>query len=267
MIAPFSSYASFARRLNGIFALLGDMSLEVVVFDQESAATTPSPLLASLPITQRLDGLIIMALPLDEAVAARLRKLRLPTVLVDSLRDDFDCVSTDDRGGGELVAHHLVDRGHLRFGFVGEKQRSHAYVSSSERRLDGFRSVLTARGASLPAESVRLAKHGVDEARRAAHELLASPDPPTAIFAHDDVLAAGVLKAARERGRRVPEDLAVVGFDDSDLAVALELTTVRQPFEESGQAGLQALLDRMANPPAARRHTLLRLSIVTRATT
>lgn len=267
VIAPFSSYASFARRLNGVFGALAGTSLEVVAFDQESAATTASPLLASLPISQRLDGLIIMALPLDETVAERLRRQRLPTVLVDSLRDDFDCVSTDDRGGGELVAQHLVERGHVRFGYVGERQRSHAYVSSSERRLEGFRSALAARGVSLPDDSIRLVSHGVDEARAAAHELLSRPEPPTAIFAHDDVLAAGVLKAARERGLRLPDGVAVVGFDDSDLALALDLTTVRQPFEESGRAGVQALLDQMGGSSATRRHTLLRLSLVPRAST
>ena len=267
VIAPFSSYASFARRLNGIFASLHDASLEVVVFDVESAATTASPLLASLPIAQRLDGLIIMALPLEESVAQRLHRLRLPTVLVDSLRDDFDCVSTDDRGGGELVAHHLVDRGHLRLGFVGEEQRSHAYVSSSERRLDGFRSAAAARGATLADDAIRLVTHDVDEARRAADELLSRPDPPTAVFAHDDLLAAGVLQAARSRGLAVPGQLAVVGFDDSDVAMALGLTTVRQPFEESGRAGIRALLDQMTNAGAPSRHTMLRLSLVQRATT
>jgi LacI family transcriptional regulator len=266
VIAPFSSYASFARRLNGVFAGLRGASLEVVAFDAESAATAASPLLASLPIAQRLDGLIIMALPLEESVAQRLRRLRLPTVLIDTLRDDFDCVSTDDAGGGELVANHLVDRGHRRLGFIGEEQRSHAYVSSSQRRLDGFRTAVRVHGAALPDDAIRLVEHDVDQARRAAHDLLAQPDPPTAIFAHDDLLAAGVLQAARESGLRVPDQLAVVGFDDSDIAVALGLTTVRQPFEESGEVGLRTLLDQMSRPAASSRHTLLRLSLVSRST-
>jgi LacI family transcriptional regulator len=267
VIAPFSSYGSFARRLNGVFDGLHDAPLEVVVFDAESAAATTSPLLASLPISQRLDGLIIMALPLEQTVAERLHRLRLPTVLVDSLRDDFDCVSTDDRGGGELVAHHLVDQGHTRLGFVGELQRSHAYVSSSERRLDGFRAAATVRSATIASAAVRLVGHDVDEARRVTHELLALPDPPTAIFAHDDLLAAGVLQAARERGLDVPGQVAVVGFDDSDVAVALGLTTVRQPFEESGRAGVRALLGQMTSPGPPSRHILLRLSLVRRSTT
>jgi DNA-binding LacI/PurR family transcriptional regulator len=264
IIAPFSSYPSFARRLNGVFGLLADGSLEVVVFDQESASTAASPLLASLPLTQRLDGMVIMALPLDETAAERLKRLRLPTVLVDVVRDDFDCVSTDDRAGGALAAEHLIARGHTRLAYLGEDQRSHAYVSSSEHRLEGFRATALAHGIEV---GHRLITHGVDEARQETLDLLDQPDRPTALFAYDDVLAVGVLKAVRERGLRVPEDLAVVGFDDSDLAVALDLTTVRQPFEESGRAGGQLLLDRMQNATVPRRHLTLDLTLVPRATT
>jgi len=223
VIAPFSSYPSFARRLNGVFGPLADGSREVVVFDQESASTTASPLLASLPITQRLDGIVIMALPLDEAIAARLKKQRLATVLVDSVRDDFDCVSTDDRAGGVLVAEHLIERGHRRLAFVGEDQRSHAYVSSSERRLEGFRAA--AADALTPA-AVRLVSHGVEEACQATHELLDQPDPPTAIFAHDDVLAAGVLRAARERHLAV----LLCGMEAPPNAGAAYATAFREVF-------------------------------------
>jgi DNA-binding LacI/PurR family transcriptional regulator len=267
VIAPFSSYPSFGRRLNGVFAALRDEALEVVVFDQQSAATASSPLLASLPITRRLDGLIIMALPLDEAIAERLKRQRLPVVLVDAPRPDFDCVSTDNHGGGWLVATHLLAKGHRRFGFVGEWQQSHAYVSPSERRLAGLRDALATKGVSLPDDAVRLVNHGVEEACAAAHVLLDAAQPPTAIFAYDDLLAGGVLRAARRRGLAVPDDLAVVGFDDSDIAQALDLTTVRARFEESGRLGVRALLDLMQDRSAGGGHTTLWVELVERGTT
>lgn len=262
VIAPFSSYPSFSRRLAGVFAAIGAEALEVVVFDQQSAASAASPLLSSLPITRRLDGLIIMGLPLEESVVERLRGQRLPTVVIDSPRPHFEAVVTDDEAGGELVARHLVERGHRRFAYVGEAQRSHAYVSPSESRLAGFRRV-----ADLPDAAVRLVRHDLTQARAATHELLDRADPPTAVFAHDDTLAGGVLAAARDRGLAVPDGLAVVGFDDSDLAQALDLTTVRQPFEESGRLALRALLDQMQGGPTSRRATMLDLQLVVRATT
>jgi DNA-binding LacI/PurR family transcriptional regulator len=83
VVAPLTSYASFARRLNGVLRAVQGQPLEVVVFDQQSAAATALPLLASLPLTRRLDGLVVMGLPLEESVATRLVSLELPTVLVD----------------------------------------------------------------------------------------------------------------------------------------------------------------------------------------
>lgn len=267
VIAPFSSYPSFSLRLSGVFGGIRAEGLELVVFDQESAASATSPLLASLPITRRLDGLIIMGLPLEESVVARLRAQRLPTVLIDSPRPRFEAVVTDDEAGGELVARHLFERGHRRFAYVGEAQLSHAYVSPSERRLAGFRRAVAEQGGSLPDEAVRLVRHDVGEARAATRELLDLAEPPTAVFAHDDTLAGGVLAAARDRGLGVPDGLAVVGFDDSDLAQALDLTTVRQPFEESGRLAVRALLDQIQAGPTGRRTTVLDLELVVRATT
>ncbi|HEV7626424.1 MAG TPA: LacI family DNA-binding transcriptional regulator, partial [Streptomyces sp.] len=123
VLAPYTSYPSVARRLTGVLRAVGDKPVEVVVFDQESSAKSASPLLASLPLTGRLDGLIIMSIPLEESVAGRLLGLGLPAVLVDVRHPDFDSVHTDDVTGGRLVAEHLVERGHRRFGFLGESQQ------------------------------------------------------------------------------------------------------------------------------------------------
>jgi len=266
VIAPFTAYASFGRRLNGILAALRDESIDVVVFDQESAATNPSPLLAALPLTHRLDGLIVMGLPLERSTTDRLVTARLPTVLLDMSDERFDSVHTDDRSGGEIAARHLVERGYQAFAFLGERQRSHLYVSPSEHRLAGFRAGLQAAGFSLPPEAVALTRHSHSSAYEQAGQLLKALQPPVAVFAHDDVLAAAVLRAARELDRRVPEDVAVVGYDDGELAEALSLTTVRQPLEESGRAAARLLLDRLTRPQDPTRDLALRLSLVVRGT-
>jgi LacI family transcriptional regulator len=223
----------------------GSRPAEIVVFDQPSAAHSPSPLLGSLPVTGRLDGLIVVSLPLEDAIARRLP--RLATVLVDVRHPGFDSVHTDDAAGGRLAAAHLLARGHRRFGFLGEAQESDLYVSPSQRRLAGFRAAL----GPYPLD-VRLAGHGVVSAVAAVRESLAGADRPTAVFAADDTLAAGVMRAAHSLGLAVPEDLAVVGFDDGELAEALGLTTVRQPLEESGRAAAELLFRRLDGPGAPR---------------
>lgn len=266
VIAPFTSYASFGRRLNGILSELTANNLEVVVFDHESAVV--SPLLSTLPLTGRVDGLIIMSIPVDADVCRRLSEQSIPAVLLDIAQDGFDVVRTDDLAGGRLAGKHLLDRGHTRIAFLGEGWLTpHDHQSQCEQRLAGLRAALDAAGLSLDPAHLRFSSNDLDEARAVAVTLLDSPDRPTAVFAHDDLLAAATLQAAQQLNLAVPSDLAVVGFDDSDVARGLGLTTVRQPFEGSGQVAAKALLDRMADPSLPTRTTVLDLTLVHRATT
>ena len=267
VLAPFSSYASFGERLNGVLRAVRDQPLEVAVFDLESAAATTSPLLASLPLTGRLDGLIVMGMPLDDSIAERLRDLQMPTVLVEMIYEGFDAVHIDDTAGGRIVAEHLHRLGYQTFGYIGEEQRSHLYVSPSERRLAGFANTLAARGHTVDEGHIVLVQHRSDAADHAATRLLTTLSRPAAIFAHDDVLAAGVLRAARGLGLDVPRDIAIVGFDDSELARALDLTSVRQPLQESGRAAVQLLAERLHDPTRPIRDVSLKLQLMPRATT
>jgi DNA-binding LacI/PurR family transcriptional regulator len=267
VIAPFGTYPSFGRRLSGVVAALRDQTYEAVVFDHEGAGTS---LLASLPVTRRLDGLIVMSLPLGDDIAERLLDGNLTTVLVELDRPGFSAVTIDDLAGSALVADHLVERGHESFAFLGEggtRPHPHKQILQSERRLVGFRAALDQSGLSLPDEHVRLVRHNLAAATAAAKEILDRPQRPTAVFAHDDVLASGVVRAARELSLRVPEDVAVVGFDDSELAEHLDLTTVRQPFEESGKLAAEILLAQLRGESRSLQHVTLKLELIERATT
>lgn len=262
VMAPFTSYGSYLRRLAGVLRVASEFDVDVVVFDHESAALATSPALASMPIHGRLDGLIVMGLEIENEIAQRLVERGLPTVAVDAASESFSRVATDDAEGGRLAARHLVGKGHRRIGYLLERQVSD-YESQAVKRLGGFRQVVDDADGSVIAES---SDNSADAARTAAGALLDRDDRPTAIMAHHDGLAIGVLQAARDRGLRVPEDLAVVGFDDGELAIAADLTTVRQPFEESGGAALRILLGHVAGA-RIRSTTFLELRLVERSTT
>jgi LacI family transcriptional regulator len=265
VIAPFTTYPSFARRLNGVLRATRSRSCEVVVYDEESAATST---LATLPLTQRLDGVIVMSLPFDDEIAERLAEQGLTAVLLELERPGFSSVTIDDGAGGRLAAKLLLQKGHERTAFLGERQLTdHRYRLQSDVRLNGFRQELTAAGLELPDSRVRLVDHTVEAATVAADELLSLDRPPTAIFAHDDTLAAAALRAARARGLSVPDDLAVIGFDDSEIAELLGLTSIRQPLEESGQVAAETLLGELADTSRSRQHITLRLTLVERETT
>ena len=265
VIAPYTSYPSVARRLNGILHIVSHRPLEIVLFDQESAAQSSSPLLSSLPITGRLDGLIVVSLPLDEAAVRRLTNLRLPTVLIDVHHPDFDSVLTSDSTGGQLVAEHLLSHGHRHFGFLGEAQKTLLYVSPAQRRLAGYRAALAEAGYPLADSDMRFTEHGIEPAFAPAKDLLSMENHPTAVFASSDTLAAGALRAAHNLGLAVPGDVAIVGFDDGELAEALSLTTVHQPLEESGRAAMERLLQQLDRPGTVR-EVVLGLELVLRGT-
>jgi DNA-binding LacI/PurR family transcriptional regulator len=264
VVAPFTSYPSFARRLYGVMRALRNQSFEIVVFDEESAVETV-PSLASIPLTNKLDGLVIMSLPLVDTTAERIARQGLPTVLVELDRPGFSTITIDNAEGGRLAAELLVQRGHTRFGFIGE-----SFVNPllpPDKRLNAYRASLEAAGHVLPDQSIVIVPATMQDGCAAAHRLLDRPDAPTAIFAHQDVLAAGVLKAARERGLRLPDDLALIGFDDSEIAEPLGLTTIRQPLEESGEHAARTLLAQLDGPDRSLQHITLKLRLVERDTT
>jgi LacI family transcriptional regulator len=265
MVAPISTYPSFGERLRGILEGLQEHPFELVIYDQESVAVRHD-YLSSLPISRRLDGLIV-AMPFDDRLADRLITRELSTVLLEFTRPDFSGVDIDNEAGGAMAARLLLGKGHERCAFLGERQVSHFVVTQAEGRLAGFRRELEAAGRPLPDEYVSLGPFGVEEARRQAHELLNLGVPPTAIFAHSDIQAIGALRAARDRGLRVPDDLAIVGFDDLDVAGHLGLTTIHQPLGESGRIAVELLLERIADPGRSVRTVRLPLTVMERDTT
>jgi DNA-binding LacI/PurR family transcriptional regulator len=267
VLAPFTSYDSYRRRLMGVLAESEGTTRDVVVYDHASAAATVSPLLHALPITGRLDGLIIMGLPLDDALAEHLSSRQLPTVLVDSHRPEFGCVNVSDADGGAMVARHLLERGHRRFAFVREPQDSQAFLSQGQRRFGGFLAVLAEAGITAEEVSVIDTSNDIAGGRAALAEVFDGEDGALAIFAHHDVLAAGLLLECRSKGIRVPEDVAIVGFDDGGIAEAAGLTTVRQPFEESGRVAARLLGEFISGEAEAVRHVALGLELVARSTT
>jgi LacI family transcriptional regulator len=264
VLAPFITYPSFVQRLRGV-AALADASYEMVIYNVESASRRDGYLL-TLPVTRRLDGLIVMALPFSDEVAQRLRAHHLETVLIECTHPFFSSVEIDDASGGEMVAHYLIERGYRRFAFVGDADVPDYAISTSEKRLVGYQRALQQAGFPLDPQYIRLGVHGLEQARQLALQLFDLPVPPTAIFAPSDTQAMGVLKAARERGLAVPRDVAVIGFDDVEVAGYIGLTTVRQPLEESGRVAVDLLLSRLANQTRPVQRVTLPLEIVPRET-
>lgn len=250
VFAPFTSYPSYGERLNGILGVMAKSNTEVVVFDVESAERS-ADVLESLPALRSLDGLIIMSVPFADRVASALRRGRMPVVLVDTKQYDFPAVLTDDAGGGALAASTLVDSGKSRLAYIGQKQVLDDFDSASRRRQGGFERELAARGIPLRAEDIVLVGNDFEDSRAAAAALLSGSTRPDGVFAHSDELAAAVWSAAIHLGLAVPDDVAIIGFDDGPLARVLGLSTIRQPLRETGEWSARSILSMIANPNTA----------------
>jgi len=264
ILVPFFTAPSFVQRLRGVAAALPAI-YELVIYTVNSSDQLDT-YLTSLPITGNLDGLIIMSLPITEAQAQHLCHNQLEAVLIEYPQSGFNTVEIDDVNGGRMAAQYLASKGHQRIAFLGDTDLPEYALHPIAQRLAGFRQQLQEFGMPLPDEYVRLAPYSVERARQVATEFLSLPVPPTAIFSATDLQAMGVLMVARQMGLSVPGDLAVMGFDDLDMAEIMELTTIRQPLDESGRVAVELLLGRITTPTRSLQHVELPLTIIERKT-
>ena len=189
------------------------------------------------------DGVVLVTTDLDPALDAELRALRVPAVVIDPAGVpalDVPTIGATNWAGGISATEHLVDLGHRRVGFIAGTPA----LWCTRARLDGYRAALGAAGVAFDPTLVAEGDFGYESGFRAADRLLDLPHPPTAIFAANDQMALAVYEAVRRRGRRVPEDLSVVGFDDPPQACwcSPPLTTVRQPLSEMGMLAVRTVL-------------------------
>jgi len=266
VVAPFFTSNSVLERLRGVVTKLRDHGdYDLVLFDVETLPQR-NDAFTSFARTDRVDGLLVMSLrPSDEEVES-LRREGLPVVLVDVRHPALPRVVIDDVLGGQMATEHLLDRGHTRIGFIGDAPTPFGFTSSEHRR-QGMSRALRRAGIKRCDDYEMRGPHGREEARDLAERLLRLPDPPTAIFAASDVQAMGVLAAARSMRLRVPQDLAVIGFDDIEVAEVLGLTTVHQPLRETGARGVELLLTAIDGIGGEPTEELAPLTVIARRTT
>ncbi len=190
-------------------------------------------------------------------------------VFIDGYSSEYDCIETDNHLGIEMAMNHLVELGHRRIAFAAGQLLGRA----GHERIAAFQSLLAEKGLPFDPPLLQRSVYKDDLAgETAAHMLLSLRDVPTAIICVSDLVARGVIRVARERGIKCPDELSVVGFDDLDFAQHLEppLTTVRQPVVEIGQGAVDMLLERINSiAPYNKKCRILQLTpeLVVRAST
>lgn len=225
--------------------------------------------LSSLTGRRDVAGAVLILPPEPGAELARLRDRGFPFVVVDPRTPpprNLAAVSAAHFAGARQLTAHLIGLGHRRIGIIGGPRDWLA----GENRFAGYLAPLADAGVLPDPELTRfVAEPTTGLGHRAAAELLDLPDRPTALLAFNDKMAIGALRAAAERGLRVPEDLSVAGFDDIELGRACRpmLTTVRQPLEEMGRMAVHLLLRMLGGHRIDALHVELATELVVREST
>ncbi len=230
-------------------------------------------------VNHSVDGIIIATRSNDggDKYLRGIVESNVPVVVIgrDFQHEDVDFVSPDNLKGGFEATQHLIDLGHRRIGFIGANLKG----GSSLKRLQGYLSALKKHNIEIDERLVTGRNEDVSEVPGYSTEeigfegmnrLLSLPDPPTAVFARNDFTAIGAMSAINDAGLRIPEDIAIVGFDDISLAIRTSppLTTVRQPMRLEGQLAAEMLLERIeSSEKISRRERILNCELIVREST
>lgn len=222
---------------------------------------------ASQVSAKSFDGLLVIEPEGTLDYITELRDRGLPVVLIDDRGNQplFPSVATTNRDGGAQAARHLLELGRRRPLVVTGMER----FGCTQQRLAGFGDTYAAAGFPLAPELVSWGDFTFECGRVAARRLLAERVPFDAVFAHNDLSAAGAIKAVHEAGLTVPDDVAVVGFDDVPLAAHTDppLTTVRQPLRQMGETAARMLMAYFAGTPLPETPNVIPTNLIVRAST
>ncbi|MGW0844562.1 LacI family DNA-binding transcriptional regulator [Streptomyces sp. NPDC002787] len=265
----FFSEPYFSDILKGVGAQLSETEMQLLLIfagnDRERRR------LAQYLAAHRVDGVLLVSVHADDPLPDLLSQLEIPAVISGprSEHETLPSVDSDNYGGGRSAVEHLIERGRTRVATITGRLD----VYGAQRRIDGYREALEDAGREVDERLIVPGDFTEEGGRRAMTELLSRCPDLDAVFAESDVMAAGARQVLREAGRRIPDDVALVGYDDSAIARHMDppMTSVRQPIEEMGRAMIDLLLDEIADRRPAvsrgleRRQVVLPTELVARA--
>jgi LacI family repressor for deo operon, udp, cdd, tsx, nupC, and nupG len=249
LLTPWVNHWFFSNVIEGAERALRAQGFDALLYTFEVSRSVPRRRVDPDVLRRRVDGVLVVGLPLDTAEVDALQALGHPLIFIGTGVEGRVTVRLDDVATGRDATEHLIALGHRCIGHVSGSPDDVAPFSPPVARREGWRQALTAAG--LPADPA-LEVHGhfaVAGGRGCAQELQRRRPDVTAVFAASDEMAMGVMLAARDLGLRVPEDLSVMGVDGHELAELVGLTTMAQPAVEQGATAATLLLDMITGTP------------------
>lgn len=268
LILPDSAYQLFG---NPIFAQMGQGVSQActeagyISMQFMGQRNTEEQTLFSLLRSRQFDGVVLISGEYDDPRPSFLQKARIPYVRIgrDPNHNDVKYVDIDNVAATRSAVEHLIHLGHRRIAIIKGLARD----TCSADRYEGYKQALLAADIPLDEDLVGDGDWTAACGYHFTQRFLQLPSPPTALLSSNDMMAAGVVRAAHELALKIPDDLAIVGFDDLDQTTMIfpELTTVRQPCVEMGQRAAEILIDQLEHENEEPVHEILPTTLVIRA--
>ena len=264
VVTPYLGRWFFGQVLSGAEEVLRAAGYDVLLYALPDEVAR-SGFFARMPLRRRVDGVLVLTLPMEDIEIEQLGALGVPIASVGVPGPGVSCVSINDAAAARVAVNHLVNLGHERIALIGGGPSEPLHFTVPNDRLAGYRGAMADAGLPIPDGYEADGAFTFAGGEAAMASLLSLPTPPTAVFAESDEMAMGAMRTIRHSGLRCPDDISIVGFDDHELAEMVDLTTIAQPVHEQGRIAAQLLLDRIAGAQATDRQLPTR--IVTRAST
>jgi DNA-binding LacI/PurR family transcriptional regulator len=264
IIIPLFTRNFYIEVLRGIEEAIGLTDYSLVVRTIERAADRDR--LVRRPRDRgRVDGALLVSLRPTRAMIERFAEADVPVVLVDVEYPRVTSVGVDHESAAIAAVRHLLELGHRRIALIDHPEDPFAPVYPDSRHR-GYRNALSAAGLVPRMDYERVTEYSPEAGAAAMEELLSLDEPPTAVFAGSDSQAMGALDVARRCGLRVPEDLALIGYNDIEIAPYLGLSTIRVPMRELGRRGVEQLFEILQSPNTPINQIRLPAELVVRQT-
>ena len=251
-IIPYFTNYFFIQVLQGVQDKAAEIGFDLILYGVNNPAQAEYYLRRSLH-RGHVDGVMFFSMKFPDTYVAKFKQINLPLVLVDAYHPQFDSIRVKNREGAMLATRHLLQLGHRNIAMINASLDT----QPARDRMDGYRAALEESGIAFAMERVFISGIGKQDGfnRESGHASMRDlirtntrANSITAVLIASDVQAIGALEAARELGVRVPEDIAIVSYDDIELAQHAQLTTMRQPMHEMGILALEKLVTRMKDP-------------------
>jgi len=255
-VVPFFTGYFYFEVLNGIQQALSSYGYDLILYNVDKLEKKEEILKRTIR-ERKVDGVLLISMPISNKLVTTFRESSLPIVLVDSYHDDLDSITIENKEGAFIATEHLIKLGHKRIGMINGCLSSVPAIN----RLEGFKAALNKYNIAyqdtlvinvgLNGDPEILQNDGFNKKAgyKAMNKLLTlNGERPTAIFISSDIQATGAIKAIQEHNLKIPQDISIIGFDGIELSGYLGLTTMKQPMFEMGIIAVDRLIEKIEHP-------------------